>query len=112
MDYCAVLIVRLIWVQSGRRSGGEVAVSAEVWVGADVRGANILVRVMTRFRVRDRVRVEGHDEEFAVAYVNEADAWADLGCLSRVGFLARVPLAKIRFANKDEDTDKPAEGAA
>lgn len=56
------------------------------------------------------MRVEGHEEEFAVMYVNEVGSWADLGCLSRVGFLAHVPLTKIRFADGDEDTDKPAEG--
>lgn len=51
---------------------------------------------MVKFRVRDRVRVEGHDELFAVMYVNEARSWADLACLERVGFLTHVPLEKIR----------------
>jgi hypothetical protein len=50
---------------------------------------------MRAFRVRDRVRVEGYDEVFAVLYVNESCTWADLACIQRVGFLTHVPLDKI-----------------
>ena len=51
---------------------------------------------MGTFRVRDRVRVEGHEEVFAVLYVNRAGSWADLACIERVGFLMHVPLEKMR----------------
>lgn len=53
------------------------------------------------FRLRDRVRVEGYNEVFAVLYVNEAHTWADLACLERVGFLTHVPLEKIAPAEMD-----------
>jgi hypothetical protein len=53
------------------------------------------------FRVRDRVRVETHDEVFAVSYVNPAGTWADLACVERVGFLTMVPLVKIRRVDED-----------
>jgi hypothetical protein len=49
-------------------------------------------------KVRDRVRVEGHDEVFAVVHLNEREGWADLACVERVGFLMHVPLERIRPA--------------
>ena len=52
-------------------------------------------------RVRDRVRVEGHDEVFVVVYVNDGKHWADLACVERVGFLTQVPLALISPAEED-----------
>jgi hypothetical protein len=56
---------------------------------------------MKTFGVRDRVRVEGQDEVWAVLYVNEARTWADLACVQRVGFLTHVPLEKLRHADED-----------
>jgi hypothetical protein len=53
-------------------------------------------------RVRDRVRVEGHDEVFVVVYVSEGSGWADLACVERVGFLTQVPLALISPVGDDE----------
>jgi len=56
---------------------------------------------MRTFRVRDRVRVDGYDEVFAVLYVNAALTWADLACVQRVGFLTHVPLDKIAHIEMD-----------
>ncbi len=56
---------------------------------------------MRVYQVRDRVRVEGYDEIFAVMYVNASRTWADLACLQRVGFLTHVPLEKIAHAETD-----------
>jgi hypothetical protein len=56
---------------------------------------------MRAFRVRDRVRVEGYNEVFAVMYVNAALTWADLACLQRVGFLTHVPLEKMAHIEMD-----------
>ena len=51
-------------------------------------------------QLRERVRVEGHDEVFVVLSVNEARTWADLVCIERVGFLTHVPLENIRPAGE------------
>lgn len=66
--------------------------------------SSILSQIMPTFRVRDRVRVEGHDEVFAVLYVNENRSWADLACIERVGFLTKVPLQKIRPAGVGDES--------
>ncbi len=52
-------------------------------------------------RVRDRVRVEGHDEVFVVVHVNERNSWADLACVERVGFLPEMPLRLIQPAEPE-----------
>jgi hypothetical protein len=57
---------------------------------------------MVPVQVRDRVRVEGHDEVFVVVHVSARHRWADLACVERVGFLTYVPLEKIRLASDDQ----------
>ncbi len=59
---------------------------------------------MKKIRVRDRVRVDEHEETFVVLFVNEEMGWADLVCVERVGFLDRVPLEKIHL---EKDRQKP-----
>lgn len=61
----------------------------------------MLLDRMKGFKVRDRVRVEGYSEVFAVMYVNAANTWADLACLQRTGFLTHVPLEKIAHVETD-----------
>jgi hypothetical protein len=62
-------------------------------------------------KVRDRVRLEGYDELFAVVHVNEREGWADLACLERVGFLTSVPLERIGPAKAAEGTPKFLKGS-
>ena len=56
---------------------------------------------MKSLKVRDRVRVDGHDEVYVVVYVNARDGWADLACVERVGFLSHVRLETIRPIEDD-----------
>lgn len=60
-------------------------------------------------KVRERVRVKGYEEVFAVVHVDPARHCADLACLERVGFLAHVPLERIRPADEEDCRN---EGAA
>jgi hypothetical protein len=66
-----------------------------------MKATSLLRDSLSGFRVRDRVRVQGHDEVFAVLYVNGARTWADLACIRRVGFLTHVPLEKIAHIERD-----------
>jgi hypothetical protein len=49
-------------------------------------------------RVRERVRVDGHDEIFFIVYVDARHRLADVVCGERVGFLNDVPFSAIRSA--------------
>lgn len=49
--------------------------------------------------LRDRVRVEGHEEIFFVIYVDAHRRIADVVCGERVGFLSNVPFSSIRPAS-------------
>lgn len=57
-------------------------------------------------RVRDRVRVEGHEGIFRVVLVDEERGVADLACVDRVGFLPHVPLS-ILHRLKEPEQKKP-----
>ena len=47
-------------------------------------------------RVRERVRVEGHDETFRVVQVDPLEGWVDVACIESPGYLLHVPVSKVQ----------------